>query len=343
MTLRYVPPPTREDIAAEKLARECAARGHSFPKISPLRPTQVTTGGRSQQRTSCLDCATVQVLTWQQPAPESLARSGGRTAVAMTASYEAPEPGDVPGIADLAARVTDDELAAARAESAQVGKPARIGASQDIVIIGDDSCYDEPLPAPGEVAAARIELTVSVRAWQFYLLDAEETAARIVPVPEHAASAGIVDSVPGATLLWTGLRQGLLPLTVSIGPADPGADLVGYQDAAEISHRSTTGRLAIAGLTGTVRTLPPLPGYGDYRLRYHVRDADAAHAEQTSDHPPDRCLLQIWPAPRTRPVILRAASQWASSRAVIRAEPAQPGMHPGLQGLLPGWLRPHPD
>jgi hypothetical protein len=343
MTLRYVPPPTREDIAAEKLARECAARGHSFPEIWPPRPTQITADGRSQQRTPCPDCATVQVLTWQQSAPESIARSRERTAIAMMASYEAPEPGDVPGIADLAARVTEEELAAARAESAEIGKPARIGAPQDIVIIRDDSGYDDPLPAPGELAAARIELTVSVRAWQFYLLDAEETAARIVPVPGHAASAGIADTVPGATLLWTGLRQGPVSLTISIGPADPGADLAGYQDVAEISHRSTTGRLAIAALTGTVRALPPLPGYGDYRLRYHVQDADAAHAAEASDHPIGRCLLQIWPAPRTRPALLQAASQWASSRAVIRTEPPQPGMHPGVQGLLSGWLRSHPD
>jgi hypothetical protein len=328
VSLRYVPPPTREDIAVDKLARECAARGHSFPETGLPRPTQMTADGRSQQRTTCADCATVQVLTWQQPAPESIARSQGRMAIAMMASYEAPEPGDVPGIADLAARVTDDELAAAHAESARLWNPARLGAPQDVVIIHDGSGYDDPLPAPGELAAARIELTVSVRAWQFYLLDGEETAARIVPVPEHAASAGIIDTVPGATLLWTGLRQGPVPLTVSVGPDDPGADLEGYQDVAEISHRSTTGRLAIAGLTETVRTLPPLPGYGDYRLRYHARDADPAHAAGTSDHPVDSYLLQIWPAPRTRPVILQAASQWASHRAIIRAEPPQPGMRP---------------
>jgi hypothetical protein len=50
---------------------------------------------------------------------------------------------------------------------------------------------DDPLPAPGDLTAARIELTLSVAAWQFYLLDAAEKPARIPPIPEHAASAGI--------------------------------------------------------------------------------------------------------------------------------------------------------
>jgi hypothetical protein len=338
MTLRYVPPPTREDVAAQKLARECAARGHSFPETWPRKATQVTPDGRSQQRTPCPDCGTVLVLTWQEPALGDIARPRGRMMLVSMVSYEAPEPGDVPGIAGLASQVTDDELAAARAESAGPRHSVSIGAYQDAVIIRDDGDYDDPLPAPGELAAAQIELTVSVRAWQFYLLDAGETAARIVPVPEHAASAGIVDTVPGATVLWTGLRQGPVPLTVSISPAEPAADLKGYQDVAEVSHRSTTGRLAIAGLTETVRALPPLAGYGDYRLRYHVRDADAAHAAGTSEHPVGRYLLQVWPAPRRRPGILQAASQWASSRAIIRTAPPQPGIA-DLPGL-PNWYGP---
>jgi hypothetical protein len=340
MSWRLVPPPTREDVAAEKLARECAGRGHSFPEVWPLDPAQVTAGpgASSQHRAPCPDCATVRVLSWQGPLPGSSTRSQGRTAIAMAmmVTYEAPEPGDVPGIADLAASVSYDEVAAARAAAVEPPHSARIGFYQDVVAVRDDSGHDDPLPAPGELTAARIELTLTVAAWQFYLLDAAEKPARILPVPEHAASAGIIDTVTGATLLWTGLRQGPVHLTVSIAPADPGADLEGYQDVAEISHRSTTGRLAIAGLAQTARALPPLPGYGDYRLRYHARDADAAH---TSGHPVDRYLLQIWPAPRTRPVILQAVSQWASSRATVRAAPVQPGIPPG-RSAAHGQLRP---
>ena len=340
MTWRLVPPPTREDVAAGKLARECAARGHSFPEVWPLDPAQVTAGpgGSSQHRAPCPDCATVRVLTWQAPLQGSSTPSQGRTAmaVAMMVTYEAPEPGDVPGIADLAASVSSEEVAAARAAAVEPSHSARIGFYEDVVAIRDDSGHDDPLPAPGELTAVSIEMTLSVAAWQFYLLDAAEKPARILPVPEHAASAGIIDTVTGATLLWTGLRQGPVHLTVSIAPADPGADLESYQDVAEISHRSTTGRLAITGLTHTARTLPPLPGYGDYRLRYHARDADAAH---TSGHPVDRYLLQIWPAPRTRPVILQALSQWASSRATVRSAPAQPGIPPG-RSAAHGPLRP---
>ena len=302
-------PATREDIAAAKLARECSGRGHAFPRAERLQPTETEAdpdGGRvCRQRTACPECGAVRVRTWREP-PGS-ATPGARVAVAVMAAYEPPEPGDISGIADLAARVTDDEVAAAIAESGYHDAP--------------------PPPRPGQGAAMRaetLEVDLQVRAWQFYLLDAEETPASIVPIPADAASAGIIDSVPGATVLWTGLHEGAVGLTVVLGPADPGADLGGYQDVVEISHRSTSGRLAVTVLAGPTHPLPALPGYGDYRLRYHVQDADAAHRTGT----PGRHLLQIWPAPRTRPAVLQATSAWASQRATVRTPPPPPALRP---------------
>jgi hypothetical protein len=313
MTFRRPPPPTREDIAAAKITAECDARGHNFPQTEPLRPTQTTASadGRriSQQRTRCRDCGTVWVQSWQG---EHRSAFGGRLVAAVLTDYEAPEPGDVPHIADHAARVTDDELAAAFVENGYYA--------------------DASLPPRPEDRAAgnpqTVELTVRVRAGQFYLLDDGQTPAGILPVPEDASGAGIVDTMPGATLLWTGLRNGPVRLTVVLAPADPGAGLRDYEDVVEISHRSTTGRLTIAELGGTAHTLPPLPGYGDYRLRYHARDAGTAYRTATSDHVIDRYLLQIWPTPRTAPVILRATSDWASPRATIRTAPPPPKVRP---------------
>jgi hypothetical protein len=303
------PPATREDIAAGKLVRACAGRGHAFPRLERLQPTETEPdpdGGRvCLQRTNCPDCGALRVRRWREPPGSTV--PGTRFAVAVVAAYEPPEPGDVPGIANLAAQVTDDEVAAAIAESGYHDAP--------------------PPPGPGKGAAMRaeiLEVDLQVRAWQFYLLDADETPASIVPIPADAADAGIIDSVPGATLLWTGLHEGTVGLTVVLGPADPGADLGGYQDVVEISHRSTSGRLAVTGLTGTAHPLPALPGYGDYRLRYHVQDADAAHRTGTGG----QYLLQIWPAPRTRPAVLQATSAWASQRALIRTPPPPPAIRP---------------
>ena len=352
MSWRLVPPPTREDVAAEKLARECAGRGHSFPEVWPLDPAQVTAGpgASSQHRAPCPDCATVRVLSWQGPLPGSSTRSQGRTAIAMAmmVTYEAPEPGDVPGIADLAASVSYDEVAAARAAAVEPPHSARIGFYQDVVAVRDDSGHDDPLPAPGELTAARIELTLTVAAWQFYLLDAAEKPARILPVPEHAASAGIIDTVTGATLLWTGLRQGPVHLTVSIAPADPGADLEGYQDVAEISHRSTTGRLAIAGLAQTargasapsgVRRLPAALSRTGRRRGAYIRSsgrplpaADLARPPDQAGHPPGSQPVGVVArhgpgcagAARdsTRP--LRGARAAAARRTAAASPPAAP-------------------
>jgi hypothetical protein len=326
-TFRRVPPPSRADVAAAKLTRECAARGHSYPNPYSRWQPEIGPGEQHQECTACPDCATVWVRTWSYwPADDRPEKFRGRNLLSLNTAYAAPEPGDVPGIAELAARVTDDELAAAFADTIRVpGAPLRIA----------DNPYenvfvpDEETPAP--LSATQIDVTLNVTAWQFYLLDTRETPASIIPVPWDAASAGIVDTVPGATVMWTGLRQGPVPLTVSIAPDDPGADLQGYQDVAEVSHRSPTGRLSIAVLTETVRALPPLAGNGDYRLRYHVRGADAAH---TLGEPGDHCLLQIWPAPRARPVILQAASQWALSRTAVRPAPPRPGFPSDMSALF---------
>jgi hypothetical protein len=320
---RRVPPPSREDIAAARQAQECGARGHAYPDTFSLWQPEIGPGEQFQQRTACPDCATVRVRTWKyafadfppDQVPEKF-RNSNRLGLNM--AYEAPEPGDVPGIADLAAGVTDDEVAAVRAAAVRArppNAPNRIGDNPyERVFVPDE----EP---PVGLSATHITISLNVTAWQFYLLDDRETPASIIPVPADAASTGIIDTAPGATVFWTGLRQGTVPLAVIIAPGDPGADLQGYQDVAEVSHRSPTGRLSVAVLAGAVSALPPLAG-GDYRLRYHVRNADAAHS---SGDPADQCLLQIWPAPRARPVILQTVSHWASSRAAIRPAPPRPG------------------
>jgi hypothetical protein len=76
--------------------------------------------------------------------------------MAMRVAYEAPEPGDVPGIAGLAASVSDDEVAAARAAAVEPAHSARIGFYQDIVAVRDDSGHDDPrqLPANSPLPAS---------------------------------------------------------------------------------------------------------------------------------------------------------------------------------------------
>jgi hypothetical protein len=301
--------PSREDVAAEMIVRECASRGHRFPESEPLVPTETTTGpgGRivNRRSTRCRECGTTEVGTWDQPENTP---DGGMTAILIPITYEAPEPGDIPNLAERACNITDDELAAALAERFHGHAP--------------------PIPYQGELARPEtLDIAVRVQARQFYLLDSKETLGSIIPVPGDAAGAGIIDSAPGAAVLWTALHRGTVSLTTVVSPGDPGPDLDGYDDVVEVTYRSTTGRVAVTELGGVAHPLPPLhAGYGDHRLRYHVRGADAASRADGSKEPVVHCLLQIWRASRTRPLILKTTSDWAAARARVTAPPPAPGV-----------------
>lgn len=282
--------PSREDVAADRIVRECAGRGHRFPEENSLRPTETSIGPDGQtvnhRRVRCGECGTFQLMTWDEP-PQS-----GTVLITVPLTFEAPEPGDIPGLADRAAHVTDDEISAMYAENLRGITP---------------TIPERPEPARPETR----DLAVRVTARQFYLLDSDETPGGIIPVPDDATGAGIIETTHGAAVLWTAAHT--VGLTVVVSADDPGAD-DGYDDIVEITYRSRTGRVTVTELAGAAYPLPPLhAGYGDHRLRYHVRDGG--------------CLLQIWRAPRTRPAVVKATSEWASARVRITAPPT-PGIGP---------------
>ncbi|GAA3521978.1 hypothetical protein FHR32_008629 [Streptosporangium album] len=115
-----------------------------------------------------------------------------------------------------------------------------------------------------------------------------------------------------------------MDFTVAVADRDPIADLEGYEDVAEISFESLTGRFSLVewGDEATYH-LPPLPaGPGTYRLRYHGRGMDEAYEADTSDVAVDHYLLQIWPAPPHDSAVLKATSStlrnwlsWASGQS----------------------------
>ncbi|MQY06588.1 hypothetical protein [Actinomadura macrotermitis] len=261
-----MPFPSRDDAAAALIARACG-HSHDFPGDDVLRPTGTETGRDGAtvnvRRIACRRCGTIQTTRWRLPEPA--AESSFSTAVS---TFEAPEPGDVPGIAERARRLTDEEYAAYIAEC---GFPA------------------DSIPKRRAASAPRrLDLRVQVRAWQFALLDRGGSIGEILPVPPHAESAGIIDAVPGAVLFWAPIEDGELPLTVVVSSADPGPDR-SYDRFAEISCRFHTGRVALREIGGRTLPLPRLPAdHGDHRLRLHTD--------------PSGCLLHIWSQARTRPL-----------------------------------------
>jgi hypothetical protein len=257
--------PSRDDVAMELILRECG-RDHDFPDVR-LEATETDSDGQAVNRVACSRCGTVKVTRWRPPDPSREVR----TFLAI-GTYERPEPGDVPGVAERALQVTDAQLAEFAAERGFPGGIPRGFAPDRRTTAGTE----------------RLDVVVRIRAGQFALTDRGGSLGEILPVPAYAETAGPIDAVSGAALFWPPLDQGDLALTVVISPRDPGPDR-SYDSVAEVSCRFQTGHVVLREIAGEEIGLPPLPaGHGDYRLRFHTGEP--------------ACLLQIWHQPRSRPL-----------------------------------------
>jgi hypothetical protein len=295
------PYPTREELAMELILRECG-RDHDFPQapMEEIGEAETETDLHGQivkvTRVACRRCGMLQVTRWHtadpvavphthmqavltigtdgRPEPADVpgsAQPAARVVGYSTGTYERPEPADVPGLAQRAALVTDEEYAAFAAECG----------------------YDAGIPqgfAPDRRATAqpeRLRVALQIRAGQFALLDRYESLGSILPRPATAVGTDLVDVVPGAALFWPPVPDGELMLPLLISPHAPEPDR-SYASITEVSCRFSTGYVVLREIGGRTVELPPLPaGHGDYRLRFHAGEPG--------------CLLQIWPQPRGKP------------------------------------------
>jgi hypothetical protein len=265
-----MPFPSRDDVAMALIMRACG-HTHDFPDDT-LQPTGTDTdaSGRTVNvsRITCRRCGMLKVSRWHDPDPSQQDRY-----LAVISSYEWPEPGEVPGIAERALRVTDAEFAEIVAERGFAGGvPAGFAPDRRTT-----------------AAPERLDVVLRIRAAQFYALDQGRSIGQILPIPPHAESADLIEAIPGAALLWAPIHEGELPLTVVISAQDPEPDR-SYQRIVELSCRFHSGHIVLRELAGRELPLPPLPaGHGDYRLRFHQSSSG--------------CLLQIWNRPRTKPLV----------------------------------------
>jgi hypothetical protein len=126
---------------------------------------------------------------------------------------------------------------------------------------------------------------------------------------EPVRSVGNIQVAKHSVSLWTTHQWGQTNFTVTIADRDPGADLTGYEEIAEISYASASGQVALVGFNYDnlpMSPLPPLPaGPGTYRIRYHVKGMDTeGTGDATDDH-----YLQIWPSPLEEPAVIKATPE----------------------------------
>jgi hypothetical protein len=145
---------------------------------------------------------------------------------------------------------------------------------------------------------------------QFFLFDRDRNRT-VIPEPgaPGESSVGILLTVRGGALFYTGLAAGNIDLTVSLHRHGPEPLLDEYEDVVEASMQVDIDPIVVVSLMdkGYI-DLPPLPSEtGWYRLRYHARNMDQAR-DLRSDVPIDSFHLQIWPAPQEGPSILQVVS-----------------------------------
>jgi hypothetical protein len=117
----------------------------------------------------------------------------------------------------------------------------------------------------------------------FLLVDPFFADERRTPVPH----VGLIEPSTGLVRCRTAYSAMQVRVSAVVSAVEQPGDL-SFHDVVETSYRSATGRLGIADWQRRlVEPLPPLPGAGWYRLRYHLRNPDDEWAAE--------CLIQAWP------------------------------------------------
>ncbi|MEV0236390.1 hypothetical protein [Nonomuraea sp. NPDC050786] len=136
---------------------------------------------------------------------------------------------------------------------------------------------------------------VSLSHHQLLLVDGKIGA----PHPTRSLN-GLVAAWPDAVVILTGIHTRAVNVTVELHNSPPAIDHDrDWDEIADISLESTTGRLGLTGLM-----LDPPEGFGNlawqgsghYRLRVYARGRDT-RIGGVADEPVEDYLLQIWSAP----------------------------------------------
>lgn len=154
--------------------------------------------------------------------------------------------------------------------------------------------------------------TVFIEDNVYFLGDPEDPDSPIytgeVPTPDRT---GLVASGAGVVQITCGVNTGDVHIAVEVWPDAAPVDLHAWDDAAEASVAWPVSQVRVIGAsTEDVPGFPvELPArQGAYRVRVCVRDRDAGEDRGPHD-PPEKHLVQIWPAPAAPELLLKATDQ----------------------------------
>lgn len=210
--------------------------------------------------------------------------------------------------------------------------------------------YDEPEPEPlapssGHVLTERAEaafcMTASVRPFpraprltnvpsvQTLFDGSMFTSYRQYYVVSDPAGQGIDDAnacfagqrnglcgaaTAGVLFLTTGTHTGAIPLQVELFEVEPAMG-ASWTDVVEVSFRPKSSEVTLLSWAGEHKA-PLAMSVQDYRVRFCGQAFE--QASEDDEEPPDRYLLQFWPAPDAPDAVLRcsgdAAQYWHTVR-----------------------------
>lgn len=144
-------------------------------------------------------------------------------------------------------------------------------------------------------------------------------------------SNGLVFSLPGQTVICTGISMGWANVSVQVCWHPPEqVDANAWDEIVEHTVETATGLMRVTSVMSDAPDLPLLTpqGPGTYRVRVHARGRDIA-PDGVAFEPAEDYLLIVWPAEPQPEEVHKQTDRYG---AELRAQPSRPAPPPPERG-----------
>lgn len=120
-----------------------------------------------------------------------------------------------------------------------------------------------------------------------------------LPTPDSSKTNGLVDGLPGAAIIHTGISSGPVNVMIEKTPEPKPVETAGWDEVVDVSIEIGNDGLRVSALMDDVPdslSMLTLPSAGTYRIRVHARGRDT-NTDLAVLEPCEDYLIQVWPAP----------------------------------------------